>query len=164
MEITLRRTTPDDIDFVSKSEHDESNKPFIGQWTKEQHINSLQNPDIYHVVVEHIESGRSLGYIILAGLTNPNKSIEFMRIVINDKGKGYGKMTVHLVKKLVFEELKAHRLWLDVKEFNLRAQKLYESEGFMYEGKLRDYVRTNNNYESIIIMSILETEYVKYLE
>jgi RimJ/RimL family protein N-acetyltransferase len=159
MEIKLRSTTLGDIDYVFQSENEECNKTFIGTWTKDQHISSLNNPDMRHLIIEHAGSKNKIGYIILGGLTNPNKSIEFIRIVVNDKGKGYGRQAVHLIEKIAFEQLKAHRLWLDVKEFNRTAQNLYESEGFIVEGKLRDYFKTEDCYESLIIMSVLESEY-----
>ncbi|WP_315969956.1 GNAT family protein [Brevibacillus massiliensis] len=82
-----------------------------------------------------------------------------MRIVITDKGKGYGKEATGLIQDFVFTQLKAHRLWLDVKDHNLRAIHVYESAGFQVEGKLRECIRTDDRYESLIIMGILEREY-----
>lgn len=49
-------------------------------------------------------------YIIIAGVTNSNRNIESRRIVISDKGKGFGRETLRFVKKVVFEHLNAHRL------------------------------------------------------
>ncbi len=58
-----------------------------------------------------------------------NCSIEFMRIVVTDKGKGYGRATVSTVKRHAFDDLSAHRLWLDVKAHNTRARAVYEKAG-----------------------------------
>ena len=71
------------------------------------------------------------------GILRHFQSLEFRRIVITDKGKGYGRESLRLIKKMAFEELSAHRLWLDVKDHNLRARHVYEAEGFMVEGVLR---------------------------
>ena len=95
--------------------------------------------------------------MILAGITNPN--IEFRRVVISNKGKDFGRETLRLVKKVVFGQLNAHRLWLDVRYKNQRAQNLYKSEGFVEEGILRECILYNENYESLIVMSILKNEY-----
>ena len=54
--------------------------------------------------------------------------------------EGYGREAIRLVKKLCFEELSLHRLWLDVFTTNVNAIRLYESEGFQYEGELRECV------------------------
>lgn len=113
-----------------------------------------------HLIIEEGVSHRIVGYIILAGLQNPNRNIEFKRIVITDKGKGYGRKALKLIKKIAFEQLKAHRLWLDVRYKNLRAQNLYLSEGFIKEGVLRECVLYNGKYESLILMSILENEHI----
>ena len=60
---------------------------------------------------------------------------------------------------MAFRDLGAHRFWLDVKSKNVRAQALYRSEGFVEEGRLRDSVRTDDGYDSLIVMSMLEHEY-----
>jgi RimJ/RimL family protein N-acetyltransferase len=100
-----------------------------------------------------------VGYVILAGLIDANQSVEFRRIVITDKGKGYGKQTVEHVKKLAFETYNAHRLWLDVKGQNHRAQAIYQVAGFVIEGTLRECLKSENGYDSLVIMSILQREY-----
>jgi len=105
-----------------------------------------------------------IGYVIIAGITNPNRNIEFMRVVISSKGKGFGRETLKLVKKITFENLNAHRLWLDVRYKNQIAQNLYKSEGFIEEGILREYILYDGNYESLIVMSILKNEYTDNLD
>ena len=59
---------------------------------------------------------------------------------------------------MAFRDLGAHRFWLDVKARNLRAQRLYLSEGFVEEGRLRESVRTDEGYDSLVVMSMLESE------
>jgi diamine N-acetyltransferase len=60
---------------------------------------------------------------------------------------------------MAFRDLKAHRFWLDVKSLNRRALALYESEGFVEEGRLRESVRAGDAYDSLIVMSMLDREY-----
>ena len=60
---------------------------------------------------------------------------------------------------LSFQELGAHRLWLDVKPHNERARALYRSEGFVEEGTLRDALYYNGRFESLVVMSILRPEW-----
>ena len=111
-----------------------------------------------HLIIETFSDER-VGYIILAGLENVNKSVEFRRIVVTEKNQGYEKCALRLVKKLAFEELKTHRLWLDVKEKNVRARHVYEAEGFQAEGVLRECLKIENGYESLVVMSMLRDEY-----
>ena len=159
MNICLRDTLKDDLDFVLAAEQDKENCPFINQWTREQHEDTLVNQDASHLIIERIGDRMPVGYIILLGLKNPHQTIGLQRLVITAKGKGYGKEALHLVKKLAFKELNAHRFWLDVKDFNLRARHLYEAQGFVIEGILRECIKAENGFESLIVMSILRTEY-----
>ena len=159
MNVRLRRTLEDDLDFVLSAEQSAENRPFVRVWTREQHLAALTSEDLSHLIIENIADSRRVGYIILAGLTDANQSIEFRRIVVSEKGKGYGKEALQLVKRLAFEELKAHRLWLDVKEHNVRARHVYESEGFVAEGVLRECIKAEAGFESLVVMSMLRDEY-----
>jgi diamine N-acetyltransferase len=150
--VILRNTREDDLDFVINSEGESNNAQYVGQWTKEQHRNALFQADILHLIVEEKTTTKPVGYVIIAGLTNPNRNIEFRRFVISNKGKGLGRETLKLVKKITFERLNAHRLWLDVRYKNQRAYSLYKSEGFIEEGILRECILYNESYESLIVM------------
>lgn len=155
--ITIRATEKADLDFVMTTEQHTDNTRFISVWSKEQHEEAMQSYDKLHGIVE--VAGEPVGYVILAGLTNPHDSIELTRITISTKGMGHGKETLGLLMKWVFEQRGAHRFWLDVKPFNTRAQHVYKQMGFTVEGILRDCIKTEETYESLIIMSILRTEY-----
>ena len=93
-----------------------------------------------------------------------NADLEFRRVVISNKGKGLGRETIKLVIKISFEQLNAHRLWLDVRYKNKRAQNLYKSEGFIEEGILRECILYNGHYESLILMSVLKNEYTDNID
>lgn len=155
--VSIRKTTEADLDFVIAAENAVENVQHVVQWTREQHIAAFDNKDILHAIIE--ADGRSVGYAITAGLKDANKAIELRRIVIVEKGRGYGKAAVQLFKKLAFEELKAHRLWLDVREYNTKARNLYKALGFVEEGHIRECILLDNKYVSHYIMSILEQEY-----
>ncbi len=159
MLVRLKKTRSDDLDFVLCAEHNHENRPFVVLWSQSQHSTALTNENMAHMVVETDTDHRRVGYVILAGLDDPNRNIEFKRIVITEKSKGFGRSAVKAVKHYAFECLGAHRLWLDVLETNRRARTLYESEGFRFEGLLRECWKTANGYQSLILMSILEQEY-----
>jgi diamine N-acetyltransferase len=162
MSIRLRQTLDSDLGFVLKAERSDENSEFVIAWTYEQHKQALSSKDLLHLIVERYDDNKSIGYIILAGLEQPHQSIEFRRIVITDKGKGYGRQSLELVKRMAFEELSAHRLWLDVKEHNLRAKHVYEAEGFIVEGILRECLKTGDKFESLVVLSMLKREYQAY--
>jgi RimJ/RimL family protein N-acetyltransferase len=159
MNISLRQTNEDDLDFVLGAEQSAENRAFVTVWTGERHQAAFKDEDLRHFIIESLVDGKRVGYVILAGLTNANQSIEFSRVVITEKNRGYGKQVLRQIKKLAFEELKAHRLWLDVKEHNERARHVYEAEGFTTEGVLRECLKTENGFESLVVMSMLRDEY-----
>lgn len=158
MEIELRKTTDNDLSFVIAAESDSENRRFITAWPEEKHRAALNDADIQHLIIESKPNER-VGFVILAGLQGEHRNIEFMRLVITEKGKGYGKAAVQTIKRHAFETIAAHRLWLDVKELNTRARALYENEGFRYEGTLRECLKSTDGFESLVLMSLLEQEY-----
>jgi RimJ/RimL family protein N-acetyltransferase len=155
----LRRTGEADLDFVVGAENDLENRSFVLPWSREQHRAALSDPDIEHCIVEENAGRRPVGCAILMGVRSPHQSIEFRRLVITEKGKGYGRAVLRLVKDLAFQELGAHRLWLDVMDHNQRARALYESEGFIVEGTLRECIRVDGDFRSLILLSMLRREY-----
>jgi RimJ/RimL family protein N-acetyltransferase len=159
--VSFRRTEPADLDYVLSLETDPDNSPHIIPWTREQHLQALSEDDTLHLQVEALDWGERVGFAILRGIAAEHDSIEFKRIVIGTKGRGFGRATVRLVKHLVFEQLSAHRLWLDVKQCNQRAKALYESEGFVVEGTLRECLKGYEGYDSIVVMSMLASEYAR---
>ncbi len=156
--VRLRPTTVADLDYVLAAEQADENRAFVTSWPREQHGAALSDADLLHRIIEN-ESGETVGFMLVAGVAQPHRSIEFRRIVITRKGSGYGRAAVRALQDLAFTDLRAHRLWLDVKEHNSRARGLYEREGFVKEGCLRECLLGSNGFESVVLMSILEQEY-----
>ena len=159
MNLNLRPTNKEDLPFVIKTEDDAAKGDFVNSEGFSKHETYLANEDIRHLIIESDE--KAVGYIILAGLKDKNENIEFRRIVVAKKGKGFGRKALRLAKEMAFEELKAHRFWLDVVDFNERAKNLYETEGFTKEGVWRECYKEKNGRSSLIFMSILRDEYRK---
>ncbi|MEK3675300.1 GNAT family N-acetyltransferase [Paenibacillus sp. FSL R10-2771] len=156
--INLRATTLEDLDFVLAAESAELNRRFIGQWSRDQHTAALDDEDIMHLIVQD-RAGERAGYVILTGIQDRNLTVCIKRIVIQTKGCGYGTMTLKLLSDWVFTRTDTHRLWLNVKDYNSRAQHVYEGAGFKLEGTLRECIRTEEGFESLQVMSILRHEY-----
>ena len=159
-DLSICRTSEADIDAIvaMEIEIEIENSQFIFPNTKEEHYNLIIDEDIEHLVLKS-KNNETSGFVILAGVKSKSKIIEFRRIVIKEKGKGFGRMAIRAIKDYCFEQLSCHRLWLDVLETNDRARHLYRSEGFKEEGKLRDCILINGKYNSLILMSLLENEY-----
>ncbi|MEL7141628.1 MAG: GNAT family protein [Cyanobacteria bacterium J06643_4] len=160
--VNLRQTRLADLDFVIDAEQHPDNAPYVYQWQRTQHEGAIGAEDSAHLIVEHVVEGlgTSIGYMILAGLCDPHKVLLLQRIVIVDKGRGYGRQTLQWIKAFTFDYLDYHRLQLDVVASNERARSLYLSEGFAVEGTLKEAHLKDGNRENLLILAMLKHEYI----
>jgi RimJ/RimL family protein N-acetyltransferase len=146
--ILIKKT---DLKDLSKIIHfEKENSQFVQQYGLTEHKKTLENE--CHLSIFKKENNKLIGHIILTGIFDQKKSIEFRRIVISEKGFGFGKDSIELIKKICFEKYKADKIWLDVYSDNKRAIKLYESQGFSKEKKIQ--LQQDNNKRDLWIMSI----------
>lgn len=96
-------------------EADPDTAPYIHPWPLEQHRRALVDETVAHWVLEDVELGVKVGYVILRDLGG--QSIELKRIAVSDKGRGYGRDAVRLVKAAAFGHFDAARVWLNVYDF-----------------------------------------------
>ena len=85
-------------------------------------------------------------------------------IGISDKsnqGKGFGKETVKLMLEYAFDILNLHRVQLHVATENIAAIKVYEQNGFLVEGLLREAMYGQGKYHDFHLMGILKKDYIK---
>lgn len=151
-----RPTSIEDLELILLLEKD--NNTFVHANTKSEHIEMMNNKNIEHLVFT-LSSGSIIGFCILAGNEDPNKSIELRRIIVKEKERGFGKAIISFIKEYCFETLKCHRLWLDVFTDNKRAIHVYQSLGFQKEVIMKECVFINHQFKSLMILSILEKEY-----
>lgn len=81
------------------------------------------------------------------------------------RGRGYAREALILVLRFAFtpppEGLGLHRVSLDVLSINPRAFALYESLGFVTEGRLRDAHVDGERYCDVILMAMLEDDFAQ---
>jgi RimJ/RimL family protein N-acetyltransferase len=161
LRVRLRPTMQSDLEFVLSLEQDPDNLPYITPWERTQHEAAIRFPDFRHFILEAGPGLDAAGFVILIGCRSPHQSLELKRMVVQSKGHGLGRATLRVVKKVAFDDLGAHRLWLDVKSRNTRAKALYEGEGFIVEGVLREAVKVSGGFESMVVMSMLAAEFAQ---
>ena len=155
-DLRLRPTRDDDVDFVVAAEADPDNAPHLAPSPGEVHQKFMRDPGHRHLVAE--TGGHRVGFVLLRHHPH-DRAVELRRLAITVKRRGYGRAALHAVMGMAFEELGAHRLWLDVKPNNERARALYRSEGFVEEGTLRDALYLGGRFESLVVMSLLRPEW-----
>ncbi|HUU45909.1 MAG TPA: GNAT family protein [Acidobacteriota bacterium] len=152
-------TSEADLDVVLTMERDEENAQTIRQWPREKHRAAIADPSIAHLLVRATTDNRVVGFVVIIGLDDPDGNIEFKRIVIAEKDRGFGRAAVRQIANLTFTELGAHRLWLEVMRDNAPAIRLYQSEGFTYEGIHRQSMKRGDTYADLVVMSMLASEF-----
>ncbi|MBE6092133.1 MAG: GNAT family N-acetyltransferase [Selenomonas ruminantium] len=158
--LRLRKAVEQDLDFILDLEYAEDNLPFIVPFDRDFHTNIVTKGEAsMDVIVEEVETGEPVGYFLVAGLKTDAKEMEWTHVIIAKKGMGYGHEAMQLIKKWCFAVKKFHRAWLDCKDYNTRALHLYESEGMVREGLIRETILTNGVYENLVILGILDREY-----
>lgn len=134
------------------------------RFTKEEvtafFLKAIQEKDRYFFLIL-APDGRIVGESVINEIDWDLRRANF-RIALYapaDRGKGIGGWAIETTRDFAFEELRLHRLELDVYSFNTRAERAYLKAGFRREGVLRDAVRDGDGYADDILMAILEEEW-----
>lgn len=108
------------------------------------------------------ESNQIIGELVFNEYDDLTRNVN-LRILISKAytNKGYGSEALRLFIKYGMEELKFHKISLEVFSFNPRAEKVYINLGFVCEGIKRDDFMYNNEYIDTKILSLLESDYNK---
>lgn len=157
--LRLRRATAADLNYILTLQFVPENSKFVVPFDKEYHqaiidSDAAQKMD---VIIEERETGQPVGYFMLRGLDSP--CAEWTHVIIGRKRLGYGREAMKLLMKWTFEFKDFHRVWIDCKDYNKVALHLYESLGFVREGFLREILLTGDEYENLIVLGMLDSEY-----
>ena len=131
---------------------DDTNELLISN-TPEQHKIFFHIDSIEYLAIINDVSDQLLGFFIRAFEPN-NSAVEFRRIVIAEKGKGYGQKAIRTMEKYCIETHNTKNIWLDVFEFNKRGQHIYNKLGYQcvrsesYEGKTLKIYEKNLQFMS----------------
>ncbi len=105
--------------------------------------------------------GRCIGQCALFSHDPVGRTFE-LGITIGDKdywGKGYGRESIALIVDYAFRHHNAHKVHLRVHARNERAVRAYRACGFVEEGRLRAHVWSNGEFDDLMAMGILRSEW-----
>ena len=118
---------------------------------------SKVDEEIYAIEV----GGNHIGNVGLHGIDRANRKAN-LGIVIGEKdywSKGLGTVAMRTVLRYAFEQLRLHKVNLDVIDYNERAIHVYERCGFVKEGVRREELWKRGRFVNLVRMSILENEF-----
>jgi len=126
--IVIDDTPVQQLPMIAQMEQDEDTRGSIIPYSLERHRREHAKSEIFYKSI-YTPKRRLIGFLILACAPD-SQGVEFRRIVIQQKGQGYGKQAVRLIDRICAEELGRKEVWLDVFEDNDRARHIYESSGY----------------------------------
>ena len=158
--LLLRRADAADVDYICALQEAKENRDYIVPFSRADHETIItQGKAAMDIIVEERESAERVGYLHVTGLLLASKEQEWTHVVIAKKGLGYGHEAMKLLKAWAFDDMGAHRAWLDCKDYNARALHLYESEGMVREALIRETILHRGVYENLVVLGILDREY-----
>ena len=125
--------------------------------------NTLNVSDMIIFSIVHCKTETLIGSCSLRNINNHSKNAE-LQIRIGEKNfrnKGFGTIAVKLLLEFGFLDLNIKRIYLNVFNNNIAAIKSYSKVGFVKEGLLRKAEFINGEFIDVIVMSILDNEYLQ---
>lgn len=124
-------------------------------------LQKKQGQTIWHFVICLRESKRPIGFCALHDIDHVNGAAELgIGIGIpTEWDKGYGTEAMHVLLDFGFGELRLHRVFLHVFDFNERAIHVYEQVGFTHEGTKRQAYFRHGRHHDMQVMGILADEW-----
>ncbi len=161
------------INFINLSDSEREmvrlwrNNEIIMKWMYQDHLISFEehanfinklrddNNNFYWLVKK--TTGDYIGVISLNRIDLRNKNAYF-GIYTNPESKlsGAGSLLIKSLKILAFDMVNLHTLKLEVIAGNKRAIDFYEKSGFSEEGRLKEFVLKEGNWQDVIIMGIIK--------
>ena len=124
-------------------------------------LQQQQGKTTWHFVICLREDERPIGFCALHSMDHINGSTE-LGIGIGERAqwdKGYGTEAMGVLVDFAFGQLRLHRVFLHVFDFNARAIHVYERVGFRHEGTARGAFYRHGRHHDVHLMGILRSEW-----
>jgi ribosomal-protein-alanine N-acetyltransferase len=152
----------DDVKAIHKYASDEDVSRFIG-WKLmnseeetykfvEEIIRRVNKGTHLYASIFTKENKELIGTAMIFGFNDEDKHAEIGYVLDKDHWrKGYGAETIKLVNEYVSKHLDLHRLNAFVVDVNVGSAKALEKNGFMLEGKSKDFYLIDGRYYDSLI-------------
>ncbi len=155
--LTLSDADVGDLEWILNVEESAVQGGFVSGDSAINHQRQMADQSCLYLIAKR--GNEPVGYVILRGVIGSEPVVELKRIVITKTDAGHGQSAMGLLMHRVFEDLNAHRLWLDVLDDNQRAQHVYRKLGFVEEGRLRQAARRGGEWRDLVLFGMLRTEW-----
>lgn len=110
--------------------------------------NSFDEKNQHFAIVD--EQNEYMGTISLKNINKVDNNVEYAIVTRTvAHGKGLALEATKEILNYAFNELKLHKVYLNVLEENGRANRFYEKCGFKYEGMAKEMLYINGKYHNL---------------
>lgn len=160
--LKLRAMEPEDLEKLYEWENDTSlwevgntRQPYSKYALKEYLLQADKN--IYEtgqlrlMIVEQV-GNETIGTVDLFDFDVHNSRIAFGLFVDKSyQGKGFATSALRLIENYVFDFLNLNQLYCHISASNVASRKMFEKENYESNGVLKQWIRTANSFEDIIV-------------
>ncbi|MDP4240179.1 MAG: GNAT family N-acetyltransferase [Bacteroidota bacterium] len=170
--IRLRAVEPEDLERLYAWENNpqlwsagNTRNPYSRFVLRQYIVDS--DKDIYEnkqlrLMIDSIKTGETVGTVDLFDFDIHNSRIALGLFVdAASQGKGYAKKSLHLVEEYVFDYLKINQLYCHIAETNIPSMRMFEQEEYEKTGLLKDWIKTVNGFENIVVFQQFKEIYLK---
>lgn len=154
--------------------------PFILEWTKDPAVNCFFRFDPEKITSQTIEqfiiaahttkqdihlacvddNDEYLGTISLKNIDRAAKTAEYATSFrAKAQGIGAAQYATDQILAIAFGDMALERIYLNVLEYNARARRFYEKNGFVYEGLFRSHLCVQGKRVGLCWYGLLKGEY-----
>lgn len=162
-----------DVEIVSKWSHDPEYlrllsadiakplSPFQVKKQYEEWEKDVEKRNAFNFAVRRKEDDRLLGFARLYRVewTHATASLQIGVGDRNDRGKGYGTETLHMLLRYAFDELNLYRLSASTAEYNTGAIRFLERAGFVVEVQRRQAIQRDGKRWDAVMLGLLRAEW-----
>jgi RimJ/RimL family protein N-acetyltransferase len=138
----------------------------LSAWQVKKKLEELEkkieeDKNIFHLRIRTRSDDRLVGFAELLWISWTNLS-GYIRLgigALEDQRKGYGRDTLRLLLRHAFDELNLYRLSAIIPEYNLPAQSLFKSFGFVEEVRRRQALERNGHRWDSLDFGLLANEW-----
>ena len=152
--------TQTDIPAIMAIERTPGFEEHVGRWSEEQHSAEMAKDSSRYFVLR--DGGAVKAFAIFQKIGESDLRVHLKRIVASQVGQGAGSRLLQSALDWLYTETETNRVDLDLFVENERARRAYEKLGFVVEGRLRDYHRSDDGtFRDMWLMSILRRDWAK---
>jgi RimJ/RimL family protein N-acetyltransferase len=163
--VTLRRATPDDLDFLLEVFADDDVRPFLAagkrldrEWLLQELARQEDDPDANGRLIVELDGERA-GTLAFERINERSRIARLGGLAVHPgfRGRRLADEAARLFQRLLIFDLGYHRLEMVVYGFNERAQRHAERAGWIKEGvKRKAYLRGDEWADGVMYSVIRE--------